>query len=243
MIEQKLERKAEAEKAKAEKTTSLPAEKAPVAQPPLEDPNNMQTVPMDMSPLVNTFFDPKVESTPPPTVLDDEDDADTLNARTRRLDSFAECPKDDEPNPGPTEALGVSEADAPELRPCDLSSVFDAEAMTEKEKMKKSCVPTPTKTQDLRSHNLDPFWIHIFDGCHLSPLTGESRPYGSAGLEESQRCGSQKQGQGPGVGAHCPQEETKRQGKDRKDRKDGKDGTGQGQEHQHQLRDLINREI
>ena len=116
----------------------MPAAAAPV-QP--ENPDQVQTVPCDLSPILKTFYG-SVESKTNAfqhAEMDDKNDADSLlTAKTRRLDSFADAPEVAQPDASESKleetgdavasAAGGEEAGGEAIQPRDLRSVFDAEA-------------------------------------------------------------------------------------------------------------------
>ena len=106
---------------------------------PSTHPDQVQTLPMDMSPIARTFFGAEkvlpgdiggASSTGP--VNDDTDSL--LRAPTRRLDSFAasetgdDHAKVDDHLPGDQQGAPASDGDLPEPEPRNLSSVFDEQA-------------------------------------------------------------------------------------------------------------------
>lgn len=105
----------------------------PAVQP--ENPDQVQTVPCDLSPIVKTFYGP-VESKSNAfqhAEMDDKNEPESLlTAKTRRLDSFADPPEVAQPDSSESKleasAAGGEEADGEEIEPRNLDSVFDAEA-------------------------------------------------------------------------------------------------------------------
>lgn len=119
----------------------------PPASVPSSHPDQLQTVPFDASPIINTFYGPRDAEigghTNQQHELPDDDSTDALlRARTRRLDSFRanstdQLPADAVEDQGEQERVVSCEeaqdhnepADsAPVMEPKNLSSVFDEQA-------------------------------------------------------------------------------------------------------------------
>lgn len=100
------------------------------------DPDQQQTVPVDLSPLARTFYGVPTESQrAKPQEFHDglkkTDSADSLNAPTRRLDSFrvpTPAKEVEQPEP-PVENEPMGDGDEHQLEPKNLNSVFDQQAL------------------------------------------------------------------------------------------------------------------
>ena len=100
--------------------------------------DQQQTLVLDFSPTVRTFFGgAQHETIKKELIRENEDDADSINGRTRRLDSFAlPEPTAAEPTPplpgagSKPEEIGESKSEESEssIVPRNLASVFDQEA-------------------------------------------------------------------------------------------------------------------
>ena len=99
---------------------------------PAVHPDQLQTVPVDLSPLAHTMFGcpPVQEALVKPPVFHETKDS-ILNGTTRNLDSFAvpqeELPLVDASNTDKPEESEQERDPTPEIEPCNLLSVFDQE--------------------------------------------------------------------------------------------------------------------
>ena len=119
-----------------------------VVEPPAQgegnpNPDQVQTVPFDSSPIVRTFFGDqppheKTQALPHEHVKPHGADSwvELARAPTRRLDSFAvedPAPKPEptlsEPAPEVIQSSATSMGEPESIEPRDLSSVFDKEAL------------------------------------------------------------------------------------------------------------------
>ena len=100
-------------------------------------PDQQDTLQMDLSPIAKTFFGPVESKSPSFQDFGNDktsEDQELLRAKTRRLDSFAEGDPDSENGKENVLQDGVSDTctgGAADIKPLDLTSVFDQEARLE----------------------------------------------------------------------------------------------------------------